>query len=47
METVELLEQNLEQQNDVLKETLRETKERIGVSLKGAEEARTELTEDT
>jgi len=44
-ETVELLDQNLEQQNAVLKETLKETKDRIGVSSKGAGEARTELTE--
>ena len=43
-ETVELLDQHLEQQNVVLKETLKETKDRIGVSSKGAGEARTELT---
>ena len=42
-ETVELLDQHLEQQNVVLKETLKETKDR-GVSSKGAGEARTELT---
>ena len=44
-ETVELLDQHLEQQNVVLKETLKETKDRIGVSPKEAGEARTELTE--
>jgi hypothetical protein len=44
-ETVVLLDQNLEQQNAVLKEALKATKDRIGVSSKGAEEARTELTE--
>ena len=41
-ETVELLDQHLEQQNAVLKET----KDRIGVSSKGAGEGRTELTKD-
>ena len=44
-ETVVVLDQNLEQQNAVLKEALKATKNRIGVSTKGVGEARTELTE--
>lgn len=41
-ETVELLDQH----NAVLNETLKETKDRIGVSSKGTGEGRTELTKD-
>ena len=44
-ETVELLDQYLKQQNAVLKETLKEAKDHIGVSSKGAGDTRTELTE--
>ena len=40
-----MLDQNLEQQNVVVKETLKKTKDRIGVSSRGAGEVRTELTE--